>query len=121
MKVFVLGLDGATWDLLKPLAEAGHLPNLSRLMANGASGVLGSVFPPLSPVAWTGIMTGKNSGKHGVFEFLELHLVGAGSLISRNFVITQSGWLAQVGRCQFFAAGAGDIGVGDPAVFFAFE
>ena len=71
MKVFVLGLDGATWDVLRPLAEEGRLPNLSRLMAQGASGTLGSVFPPLSPVAWTSVMTGKNSGKHGVFEFLE--------------------------------------------------
>ncbi len=71
MKVFVLGLDGATWDLLGPLADAGHLPSLSQLMKGGAYGQLESVFPPLSPVAWTGIMTGKNSGKHGVFEFLE--------------------------------------------------
>ncbi len=23
MKVFVLGLDGATWDVLKPLADRG--------------------------------------------------------------------------------------------------
>jgi predicted AlkP superfamily phosphohydrolase/phosphomutase len=73
MKVFVLGLDGATWDILGPLAEQGHLPNLVDLMARGASGTLGSVFPPLSPVAWTGVMTGKNSGKHGIFEFLEFH------------------------------------------------
>ncbi len=71
MKVFVLGLDGATWDLLKPLADGGDLPTLSRLMKAGASGTLNSIFPPLSPVAWTGIMTGKNSGKHGIFEFLE--------------------------------------------------
>lgn len=71
MKVFVLGLDGATWDLLAPMARAGMLPNLARLMREGASGTLQSVFPPLSPVAWTGVMTGKNSGKHGVFEFLE--------------------------------------------------
>jgi len=71
MRVFVLGLDGATWDLLSPLIAAGDLPNLARLMAGGASGGLSSVFPPLSPVAWTGVMTGKNSGKHGVFEFLE--------------------------------------------------
>lgn len=71
MKVFVLGLDGATWDILRPLADAGELPVLSGLMARGASGMLHSVFPPLSPVAWTGVMTGKNSGKHGVFEFLE--------------------------------------------------
>ncbi|MDR3623382.1 MAG: alkaline phosphatase family protein [Paludisphaera borealis] len=71
MKVMVLGLDGATWDILEPLAAEGLLPNLERLRKAGASGELGSVFPPLSPVAWTGVMTGKNSGKHGVFEFLE--------------------------------------------------
>lgn len=71
MKVFVLGLDGATWDILGPLVKSGDLPNLSRLMERGVSGSLSSVFPPLSPVAWTGVMTGKNSGKHGVFEFLE--------------------------------------------------
>src|SRR5215210_8412163 len=71
MKVFVLGLDGATWDILTPLAEAGDLPNLARLKGRGVSGMLNSIFPPLSPVAWTGVMTGKNSGKHGIFEFLE--------------------------------------------------
>src|SRR5689334_447246 len=71
MKVLVLGLDGATWDVLEPLASDGMLPNLARLRDQGVSGVLGSVFPPLSPVAWTGVMTGKNSGKHGIFEFLE--------------------------------------------------
>jgi predicted AlkP superfamily phosphohydrolase/phosphomutase len=71
MKVLVLGLDGATWDILDPLLAEGALPNLARLRDKGASGTLGSVFPPLSPVAWTGVMTGKNSGKHGVFEFLD--------------------------------------------------
>ncbi len=71
MKVFVLGLDGATWDILDPLVRAGELPHLARLIKRGASGTLHSVFPPLSPVAWTGVMTGKNSGKHGIFEFLE--------------------------------------------------
>jgi predicted AlkP superfamily phosphohydrolase/phosphomutase len=71
MKVFVLGLDGATWDLLEPLFELGLLPNLARVRTEGAWGTLQSVFPPLSPVAWSAVMTGKNSGKHGVFEFLE--------------------------------------------------
>ena len=65
MKVFVLGLDGATWDVLEPLIQDGLLPNLARLREQGSSGSLRSVFPPLSPVAWTGVMTGKNSGKHG--------------------------------------------------------
>jgi predicted AlkP superfamily phosphohydrolase/phosphomutase len=71
MKVLVLGLDGATWDILEPLLDEGILPNLAGLRGKGASGTLCSVFPPLSPVAWTAVMTGKNSGKHGVFEFLE--------------------------------------------------
>ncbi len=71
MKVFVLGLDGCTWDLLEPLICQGHMPNLARLRGQGSSSSLRSVFPPLSPVAWTGVMTGKNSGKHGIFEFLE--------------------------------------------------
>jgi predicted AlkP superfamily phosphohydrolase/phosphomutase len=71
MKVFVLGWDGATWDILDPLLDEGKLPNLARIRRQGAAGTLRSVFPPLSPVAWTGVMTGKNSGKHGIFEFLE--------------------------------------------------
>jgi predicted AlkP superfamily phosphohydrolase/phosphomutase len=71
MKVMVLGLDGATWDVLEPMIQEGLLPNLARLREQGAWGTLGSVFPPLSPVAWTAVMTGKNAGKHGIFEFLE--------------------------------------------------
>ena len=71
MKVFVLGLDGATWDVLEPLARAGTLPNLARLMAQGASGTLELGLPAAQPGGLDGVMTGKNSGKHGVFEFLE--------------------------------------------------
>jgi predicted AlkP superfamily phosphohydrolase/phosphomutase len=49
----------------------GRLPVLQSLIQKGVSGTLNSVFPPLSPVAWTTVMTGKNPGKHGVFEFVE--------------------------------------------------
>ena len=38
MKVFVLGLDGATWDMLEPLLQDGLLPNLARLREQGVSG-----------------------------------------------------------------------------------
>ena len=93
MKVFVLGLDGATWDLVGPLAREGTLPNLARLMGKGASGTLRSIFPPLSPVAWTGIMTGKNSGKHGVFEFLEYaHNPLQGRVNSSRAIQTELVW-----------------------------
>src|SRR5262245_41972098 len=101
MKVMVLGLDGATWDVLEPLAQEGLLPNLMRLREQGAWGSLGSVFPPLSPVAWTAVMTGKNSGKHGIFEFLEQgHDPLAGRVNSSRAIQAKLLWeiVAQYGK-----------------------
>ena len=69
-KVFIIGLDGATFDIIHPLIEKGKLRNIARLMKNGSWGKLRSTIPPLSPVAWTSFATGKNAGKHGIFDFL---------------------------------------------------
>ena len=52
-KVLVLGLDGATFDLVKPWAAAGYLPTLKRLMDEGAHGSLRSTTPPMTGPAWT--------------------------------------------------------------------
>lgn len=70
-RVFILGWDGATWDLLGPWAETGHLPVLARLMREGAWGPMRTVVPPGTGPAWATLVTGKNPGKHGVFEFME--------------------------------------------------
>lgn len=68
-RVCVLGLDGATYDLIRPWAEAGHLPVLGRLMREGLSGELLSTYPPLTGPAWSSFMTGKSPAGHGVLEF----------------------------------------------------
>lgn len=70
-KVFVLGLDGATFDLILPWVSEGRLPAFSRLISEGAWGELESVPNQRSGAAWTSFMTGKNPGKHGIFEFYE--------------------------------------------------
>ena len=70
MRVVVIGLDGAHWDILKPRMAAGQMPNLKRLAEAGAMGDLRSIYPPETPAAWPSFMTGKNPGKHGVFDFL---------------------------------------------------
>jgi predicted AlkP superfamily phosphohydrolase/phosphomutase len=70
-RIFILGLDSATWDLIRPWAAEGKLPNLNKLVENGTSGSLQSAIPPLTPPAWTSFMTGKNPGKHGIFHFIE--------------------------------------------------
>ena len=70
-RVFVVGWDSATWDLIDPWIAQGKLPNLAKLVDQGVSGKLESVVPPLTPPAWTSFMTGKNPGKHGIFHFFE--------------------------------------------------
>ncbi len=70
-KVFLLGLDGATFDLMKPWMKEGALPNFSRLLKEGCHGGLESIMPPLTTPAWASFMTGKNPGKHGIFDFAE--------------------------------------------------
>lgn len=69
-ETIVLGLDGATWDLLDPLIESGALPNIERLSTSGPSGRLESTFPPITAPAWLSMATGQNPGKTGVFYFL---------------------------------------------------
>ena len=68
-RCILLGLDGATYDLLDPWMDAGLLPNLKDLLARGAKGVLRSTDPPTTPPAWTSVLTGVNPGKHGIFDF----------------------------------------------------
>lgn len=71
-KVFILGLDGATFRVLDPLIASGRLPAFAALLERGASGILRSTIPPNSPVGWSSFMTGKNAGKHGLFGFFAL-------------------------------------------------
>ncbi|HET91232.1 MAG TPA: hypothetical protein ENN99_10920, partial [Chloroflexi bacterium] len=40
--MLVIGIDGGTFDLVHPWAEAGALPHLARLMAEGVHGPLES-------------------------------------------------------------------------------
>lgn len=67
----VVGLDGATLDLVEPWAAAGHLPVLARLLERGAHGRLRSTIPAATFPAWTSLVTGVNPGRHGVLDFTE--------------------------------------------------
>jgi predicted AlkP superfamily phosphohydrolase/phosphomutase len=70
-KVVVIGLDGATFDLIKPWVTQGLFPNFCELLRKGAHAELISTIPPLTAPAWTSMVTGKNPGKHGIFGFLQ--------------------------------------------------
>ncbi len=69
-KLLVIGLDGASFNVLDGLIAKGYLPNIARLIESGARANLETTFPPITAVAWSSFMTGKNPGKHGIFEFV---------------------------------------------------
>src|SRR5258705_4193189 len=68
MKTLIIGLDGATFDIIKLLASAGSLPVLSRLMGEGVSAPLRSTILPNSFPGWSSCTTGTSEGMHGVFS-----------------------------------------------------
>jgi len=71
-KVFIVSLDGATFDVVRPLARQGYMPNLGKVLENGLACELESVIPPVTAPAWTSFMTGKHPSKHGIFDFARL-------------------------------------------------
>jgi predicted AlkP superfamily phosphohydrolase/phosphomutase len=68
-KILMIGLDGGTMAVVKPLAEQGLLPNLASLMKGGVSGDLESTMPFITPPAWATFFTAKHPGRHGLFDF----------------------------------------------------
>jgi predicted AlkP superfamily phosphohydrolase/phosphomutase len=69
VRVLLIGLDGATFTILDPLMAAGLLPRLRELMNRGVRAVLRSTIHPLTPPAWTSLVTGRTPGNHGCFDF----------------------------------------------------
>lgn len=68
-KLTVIGLDSATFDVIDPLLAAGALPNLERIFETGMRGILRSTTHPITPHAWTTMVTGMNAGRHGMWDF----------------------------------------------------
>ena len=68
-KVLVIGFDGATFDLLNPWIKDGQLPIFAQLIDNSVHTNLKSVLPMRTAPSWSSIVTGKNPGKHGIFDF----------------------------------------------------
>ncbi|HRT97174.1 MAG TPA: alkaline phosphatase family protein [Planctomycetota bacterium] len=69
-RVIVFGMDGLDPRILERLMDEGHAPAFARLRSNGGYRRLATTTPPQSPVAWSTIATGCDSGHHGVFDFI---------------------------------------------------
>ena len=72
--LLIVGVSGATWDVLSPLEQRGRTPNISRLLERGTGARLSSVkatgdehYRPQT--AWPSLATGLHPDRHGVTRF----------------------------------------------------
>lgn len=72
-RVIFIGLDGADWSLLDQYAARGVMPTLAKLVAEGSSGTVKTIHPPLSPLIWTTMMTGVSPLEHRILDFLRVN------------------------------------------------
>jgi len=87
-KLAIIGVDGATWEIINKLCRENKLPNIMKLMKRGTSADLmakTSFLNPFantssrgirSPSAWTTIATGRDSRDHGIHDFLKTKIPG---------------------------------------------
>jgi predicted AlkP superfamily phosphohydrolase/phosphomutase len=75
-KIIFIGVDGATFDIIKPLIKKGKLPHFKQIMENGCWGELSTSSPTWTPIIWTSIATGKIPVKHGIYSFAKSYLRG---------------------------------------------
>jgi predicted AlkP superfamily phosphohydrolase/phosphomutase len=73
-RVLIVGLDGANWQVMEPLIEAGYLPTIAGLVASGASFDLDCVPADpgtacFCPPVWTSIATGRRKSDHHFTNF----------------------------------------------------
>ncbi len=99
-RFLVLGLDGATFDLLDPLFRAGDLPFLSGLAARGIRAPLLSVYPAKTIPAWYSFATGLDPGELGIFGFTEPDGAPGQSRLVQSFRPAEAIWdrLSRLGR-----------------------
>ncbi len=70
-RVLLVGWDAADWRIIDKLLARNEMPHLAALLANGARASIATIQPPLSPMVWTSIATGKRPVQHGILGFTE--------------------------------------------------
>lgn len=68
MKTVVIGLDGATFDVIDPLLQDGKLPTPASFIREGVRAPLRSTTLPNSFPGWASCTTGTSEGMHGIFS-----------------------------------------------------
>ncbi len=90
-RAIIIGMDGASMELVNNMIDWGHTPNMKKLRDQGVSRPMIGVFPTLTPPGWTALSTGSWPGTHGVMDF-NIRAVGKG--------LDKTVWGIDTGLCQ---------------------
>jgi predicted AlkP superfamily phosphohydrolase/phosphomutase len=69
-RVVVVGVNGMELDVIRPLLLKGEMPNLARVIKNGAYGKLRTVSAPNCPRVYSTMFTSSRPEEHGVTGFI---------------------------------------------------
>ena len=67
--MLVIGIDGATWSVIKPNLE--RLKNFAKLMREGRHKTIHLSQKPWSPSVWCSMFSGKSPEEHGHYDFVK--------------------------------------------------
>ncbi|MFC1525618.1 alkaline phosphatase family protein, partial [Candidatus Latescibacterota bacterium] len=68
-RAIVIGMDGASMELVSKMIEWGQMPHLARLVERGVHRPMIGVYPTLTPPGWTAATTGSWPGTHEIMDF----------------------------------------------------
>ena len=99
-RALLIGVDGATNRVIKPMMEAGELPHFAELAHTGTTGSLRPDYPLLSPRIWTSVATGKKPSRHGIDQWVRLDAEGRPRLYTSTDRTAHALWniLSDAGR-----------------------
>src|SRR5207237_8164393 len=86
-KVIVFAVNGAEWDILRPLLIQGQMPNLKKVLDNGTFGKLKTISEPNCPKVFTAFATSALPEESGITGF-----VVGGQTASTNMLKVEPIW-----------------------------
>jgi len=86
-RVVLFGINGAEWDIIKPLLLRGEMPNLARVIERGVSGKMRTISAPNCPKIYSIFETSTPPQENGITGFL-VH----GATANTSMLRTQPLW-----------------------------
>ncbi len=71
-QVILIGLDGLGWNEIERWTKNGTLSTIRSVIDDGTKTDLVSTTPPWTPCAWPSLLSGRNPGRHGIFDFFSV-------------------------------------------------